>query len=775
MDHPRHGNAGSNFNAKCPPAGTLEVDPAVNATVVKLNLKTLTGKVTLLLLVPVAFEVGFIVALGWLWHQSEMEAQANAHYKTVALETNRLLQLFYQAGLTLMDYHTSESPVAIARYEEAIKKVPEHFNYLRAKVAINDYERLCLERMAPHVNEGVKLLQETKTVMQNGIDLNEFRKTPRRTKQLRQTIIHLMGEIENTLAYLRKTGAGQTESTLEHTKELIKDTLWLWLLLNMALLIWLPRLVERSVRRIDVLIENTNRIKKAEPLAEPLGGSDEIADLDAVFHDMARALTDAARKERAIIDNALDVICSIDPLGIFTKVSPASQAAWGYAPDELVGRHCGEVLSCEDVPETMAMITTIVEGHWQLPFESRVEHKDGRIINVLWSAHWVDREKSLFCVAHDITDRKIAEDRLKASEARIRLIIERMLVGLIIVRENGEIDSINPRTEDLFQYDQKDLIGKHINVLFDQSQRGQDDPFHSILQRGQGRVMELQARKAHGDSFPVELTLTEFETDEGKRHLLNLLDVSERHEVERLKREFVAMVSHDLRTPLTSVLSSLSLLSAGMLGQLNSRGEKIVSDAENELTRLIHLINDLLDIARMEAGRMEINFQPTGLQSVVDQSVSAVNRLAQHKGIDIKATDVDYTVQGDKNRLIQVVVNLLSNAIKFSPQNSQISICAERCGDTIETRVSDQGPGIAEADRDSIFNRFEQLEGGKEKGFGLGLAICKTIMEAHGGSIGVNSQAGEGSTFWFRLSASPTTIAIDSLEPSSEAATKASA
>ncbi len=227
-------------------------------------------------------------------------------------------------------------------------------------------------------------------------------------------------------------------------------------------------------------------------------------------------------------------------------------------------------------------------------------------------------------------------------------------------------------------------------------------------------------------------------------------------EAARRKQELVSMVSHDLRTPLTSVQASLTLLSEGVLGSLPVRAHKEVTNAENNTTRLINLINDLLDIEKMEAGQLAIDCHRTPVLPIFERSFESVKAFAEKQNVNIKIVDTDLQIYADGDRIIQVIVNLISNAIKFSPAESTVTLEAVPAeGNTVELRVVDQGRGIPESFMKSMFQRFQQVDqigdAKKKKGTGLGLAICKSLVELHSGEIGVRSVEGKGSTFWFRI------------------------
>lgn len=232
-------------------------------------------------------------------------------------------------------------------------------------------------------------------------------------------------------------------------------------------------------------------------------------------------------------------------------------------------------------------------------------------------------------------------------------------------------------------------------------------------------------------------------------------------ELMEMKKQIVAMVSHDLRAPLTSIQATLGMLNRGLYGDLNDQGRRRVDSSESSARRLISMINDLLDLEKLEAGRMEIELKDVPLTVVVARSIESVQELAANKRIKLDYDQQELEIRGDGDRLIQVIVNLLSNAIKFSPEKAVVKITSAVRNGVVEVRVIDQGPGVPEEYRERIFERYRQIEGSSEHktsgGTGLGLAICKLIVEQHGGSIGVDSGSGQGSTFWIQLPADGST------------------
>lgn len=229
--------------------------------------------------------------------------------------------------------------------------------------------------------------------------------------------------------------------------------------------------------------------------------------------------------------------------------------------------------------------------------------------------------------------------------------------------------------------------------------------------------------------------------------------LSGRHEVERMKGEFISTVSHELRTPLTSIYGSLGLLDSGVVGDLPGEAKAMVSVAQRNSVRLLALIDDILDFDRLESGS-EMRMVPVSLTRLVERAIETIRPLAAQEGVRIELQASDAQICGDEKRLEQVMANLLSNAVKYSPRDGLVTVQILPAGEAFEVRVQDRGRGIGGDLQKKLFRRFQRAgsDGGWTRpGAGLGLATCKAIVDRHGGTIGVVSHEGEGSTFWFRI------------------------
>jgi len=221
-----------------------------------------------------------------------------------------------------------------------------------------------------------------------------------------------------------------------------------------------------------------------------------------------------------------------------------------------------------------------------------------------------------------------------------------------------------------------------------------------------------------------------------------------------MRQEMVRMVTHDIRSPLSTVQAMISFFISGQLGELNERGERMVKHAEVSSNRIMALVNDFLDSERLESGNFPMDFQPTEASIIVADSIASVVGLAEKKQVKLLSEPSDLLVQCDKDRMVQVVVNLLANAVKFSPEGKTVTVSVVAVDDSAEFRITDQGRGIPADQTELIFEKFKQVATSDARnmgGTGLGLNICKSIVQLHGGSIGVDSELSHGSTFWFRI------------------------
>jgi len=711
----------------------------------------LSQKVFFLVAVPLCVQLTFVSMLGRLLDETEVEREKEVRAREIIHHVNQIHRLIigYIAGVT------AEGLIGTGRKMEATYSLREGFERevppLERLLADNPQEMNHLRELQRKANCSAEKLKQVKRMFRQGGDLAMASELP----ALKLILRDLITELEAILSVEREIEktSPQTQAELrEKIKMLLYSCVGVTIVVSFLLV---ANFNKEVTSRLAVLMDNSVRLGRGQPLNPPLSGNDELSHLDRVFKEMANALNAAARKERAFVENAADVIFSLDRDGNFTKLSPAAKPMFGFEPAELVGKNCLEIVLKSDAESTVNALKEIREGSKSSEFESRITRADGSDINILWSVQWSDPDDAFFCVAHDITERKAAEQVIKEAEARLRQILESLPVGLMMIDLEGKVVLSNRTFEEVFGYKMADIEGKNIDSILTDS-RARKVNLAYITEHALGRAHECLVEKPDGGDVPVEISFREIETMDGKRLIGLVLDITDRHEVELMKAQFVQMVSHDLRTPLTSVQSYLDLLGRGVYGKLSDAGTQKLGLLNKSVDRLVNMIRDLLDIERWEAGHLKISIGETNLSSLVEPSLEAVNSHREVKKVTINSPKEDMEIRGDAERLVQVVINLLHNAIKFSPEKGTIDLTAKRENGFVEISIKDEGPGIPPDLQKTIFERFKQVsdtDATVKKGTGLGLAICKAIVEAHGGTIGVTSEEGKGSTFWFKLPA----------------------
>ncbi|MDH5655973.1 MAG: ATP-binding protein [Spirochaetia bacterium] len=348
-------------------------------------------------------------------------------------------------------------------------------------------------------------------------------------------------------------------------------------------------------------------------------------------------------------------------------------------------------------------------------------------------------------------------DQIESMATRLQSVLNNVADGIIIINKNAEIELMNPSAEKIFGYNESETSGKNVNMLVSEPFNGSFVSYlKSTQEKNTGPGKEITGKKKDGSEFPIDLAVSTMKIS-GERKFIGLVrDITERKRIENMKNEFISTVSHELRTPLTSIRGSIRLLTGGALGKLPEEIRNLLNIASNNTERLLLLINDILDIQKIETGKMDFQFQLFSIKEFLEESLSINQSYADPYGINFKLTvpQDDFHINGDRNRLLQVMDNLISNAVKFSPENSSIEIKAEKNQDLIRIEVTDHGTGIPDHFKPFLFDKFTQEDSSdtrKKGGTGLGLSITKLILEKHNGYIDFFSGNDSGTTFYFEL------------------------
>ena len=382
-------------------------------------------------------------------------------------------------------------------------------------------------------------------------------------------------------------------------------------------------------------------------------------------------------------------------------------------------------------------------------------------------------------------------------ERRFREILDAAPDAILQVDQQGRIILLNRATENMFGYDRADLLGEPVEILIPEEVRprhhGHRARYENLASiRPMGIGMQLEGLRRDGSRFPVEISLSPSESPEmGFTTTAIIRDITERRVAEarfraaqekytgdlieanqqlelqnreieranRLKSEFLASMSHELRTPLHTIIGFSELLGEELHGVLTDKQKRFVNHIHTDSLHLLDLINDILDLSKIEAGRLELRPEPFDFATLVEESMASVRTVTRAKSIATEANiHVDCAVEADRVRVKQILVNLLSNAAKFTPHSGHIRVDAKSVAGFLVTSVTDTGVGIAPEEHEAIFDQFYQTgvtTRGVREGTGLGLAITRRLVHGHGGSIKVDSTPGKGSCFTFTVPMRP--------------------
>ncbi len=508
-------------------------------------------------------------------------------------------------------------------------------------------------------------------------------------------------------------------------------------------------------------VQSTGKVveRNAQGLALRMTGTNaDITERKQAAEDLMRF--------KNVLDDTIDMIFMFDPDSLrFVYLNRGAIESMGYTRDELLGMTPYQIKPLIPEAEFRRLIAPLLSGEQQsLVFETVHRRKDGTDFPVNISLQLVreERARGLFvAIVHDISRRRESEEKLRTSAARIRAIVDTVIDGIITIDEQGSVETFNPAAERIFGYSASEVIGENVKMLMPDPYHAEHDTYlRNYRESGVRKIIgigrEVTGRRQDGTLFPLELSVSEMQLADRRMYTGIVRDITERKKIDRMKTEFVSTVSHELRTPLTSIRGSLGLIAGGMAGDLPAQAKGLVDIAYNNSERLVRLINDILDIEKIESGNMRLDLQARNLASLLRQSLEANAAYAALFGCNfvLENTADNAMVVADTDRFVQVMNNLLSNAAKFSPAGGVITVSAMRRAPGVRITVADQGSGIPEEFHSQVFQKFAQADSSdtrKKGGTGLGLSIAKAIAQKFGGDITFESTAGAGAKFFFDL------------------------
>jgi PAS domain S-box-containing protein len=466
-------------------------------------------------------------------------------------------------------------------------------------------------------------------------------------------------------------------------------------------------------------------------------------------------------------------VYDLDTLGII-DVNEAAIRNYGYSREEFLTLTIRDIRPAEDVPavlESVAKSGTMLEENriW------RHRTKNGTLLDVEVTSHplvYAGRNARLV-VSTDITKRKQAEEALRLSEERFRMLVSGVKdYAIFMLDPDGRVATWNAGAERFKGYQEQEIVGQPFSQFYTPEDNARMKPAEELrVAAAEGRVEDEGWRvRKDGSHFWANVVITALRDSQGKLLGFSKItqDITERKQTQealvkakeeaersnKFKDQFLSTMSHELRTPLNAVLGFSDLLSEERYGPLNERQQRYITHIHTGGKHLLRLINDILDLSKIEAGRLQLAIESVPVDGSFAEVIDTLRPLADKKSQSLTLHgSSDLSVRADSTRFKQILMNLLGNAIKFTPERGTIDLAAEQLGDMVRVEIRDSGPGIPLEEQQRIFEAFHRLQQSEKgvEGTGLGLAITRRLVELHGGHLSLESKPGSGSCFYFTL------------------------
>ncbi|HEY2987316.1 MAG TPA: PAS domain S-box protein [Candidatus Binatia bacterium] len=475
---------------------------------------------------------------------------------------------------------------------------------------------------------------------------------------------------------------------------------------------------------------------------------------------------EALAKLGAVVESSDDAIIGESLDGTITSWNSGAKQIYGYAAEEVVGRPISVLIPTDHAAEVREILDRLKRGEHIVPYETVHRTKAGKRIFVSLTISPIMGEAgrilAVSTIARNITERKGIEEQLRASEERFRALAQTANDAIISADTDGNITYFNRGAEEMFGYAANSMVGRPLAALMpDNFRSAHEEGLKRLVTTGEarlvGKTVELAGKRSDGKEFPMELSLASWKAGASTFFTAIIRDITRRKRAEQRQADFTAMIAHDLRSPLMTVVSATDILKDGLVGSVNQAQRKWLDTIQAQAHSLVNLVGDFLDLSKLEAGRIDLIKEKVDLEELIKTSADHYVILAEEKKITLRSR-VEPTlarIEADPRRLNQVLGNLLSNAIKFTLAGGDIEIGAgSENGAEVKLWVKDNGVGIPAAEIGQLFEKYRQTTSGKfsaQKGTGLGLVICKMIVETHGGKIWVESEDNSGATFFFTL------------------------
>jgi PAS domain S-box-containing protein len=516
---------------------------------------------------------------------------------------------------------------------------------------------------------------------------------------------------------------------------------------------------ELALRQMNETLENRVR----ERTLELSDTNQQLIEEIRVRQETEKILRQREREYKTLAENSPDAIVRVDRQLRHIYVNSIIEKDTGIAPADFLGKTVAETgLPAELAREIEAKLRAVFASGKEQIFEFQIPTlRDGIkfYLSRMVPEYDVNGEiESVLGISYDITKQKQHEASLKEANRRWNSLLENIQLAVVGLDEQGYVNYVNPFLLKITGYKNSEVIGKNWFSVFlpDAQQEQVNADFRKFLANNVHLYYENAIVTKSGQERLIAWNNTILQdTQEKAIGSLSIgEDITERYKLEEVKNEFISIVSHEVRTPLTSIHGALGLLAAGVYDDRPEKVKRMIEIALTDCERLGRLVDDILDLERLESERVTLLKEDCEIAILMQQAIESVGAIAERDKIILERTPIVGRVCADFDAIVQALTNLLANAIKFSYSGTKISLSAEFCPDVVLFQVKDRGKGIPRDKLESIFGKFKQVDvsdARKKGGTGLGLAICKKIVEQHGGKIWAEQNGDLGSIFKFTL------------------------
>ncbi|MDH6098218.1 PAS domain S-box protein, partial [Anabaenopsis sp. FSS-46] len=441
-------------------------------------------------------------------------------------------------------------------------------------------------------------------------------------------------------------------------------------------------------------------------------------------------------------------------------VNPSFVELSGYEKSELIGHHYQDLPLVSNQDELMLVIEKVESVGYIRNLELHSLTKSGEVRTVLISCELLvlDGKQHVISFIKDISARQAAQAAFRESEARFRSAFEDAGIGMALVAIDGQFIRVNKSLCEMLGYNENDLLNQTFLAIIHPEDLELSDSLLIKTLAGEISKFQTEKRYIHKQGNVIwgllSVSLLRNINEQPIYFVVQIQDISERHEVERVKNEFISVVSHEVRTPLTSIKGALGILETGVLDDQPFEKQQMLQIAINNSDRLLDLVNDILELESLTSRQTKLNQQWFDVTTVVKQAIEDLQPIATNAGIYLKFNVPNIQIFADFRAILQTLTNLLGNAIKFSRPGGTVELSVSMSEEDILFTITDQGKGIPPEKLEAIFGRFQQVDvsdARQKGGTGLGLAISRGLVEEHQGKIWAESVLNSGSKFYFTI------------------------